>query len=41
MIYHASRPGQRAPWFFASDQKAMEDIRKCAAEQIASDSAGK
>jgi len=34
MIYRASRPGQAAPWFYASDEKTMADIRKCAAEQI-------
>ena len=33
MIYRASRPGKPAPWFFASDDEAMADIRKCAAEQ--------
>ena len=35
MIYRKSRPGQPAPWFFASTEKAMADIRKCAAEQNA------
>jgi hypothetical protein len=35
MIYRASRPRQPAPWFFAPDDVAMEDIRKCAAEQTA------
>ena len=34
MIYRASRPGQAAQWFYASDEKTMADIRKCAAEQI-------
>ena len=33
MIYRASRPDQPAPWFFAPQEKAMADIRKCAAEQ--------
>ena len=33
MIYRASRPGQPAPWFFDTDERALEDIRKCAAEQ--------
>ena len=33
MIYRASRPGQHAPWFFAPKDQAMDDIRKCAAEQ--------
>lgn len=32
-IYRASRPGQHAPWFFASNEAALDDIRKCAAEQ--------
>ena len=35
LIYHKSRPGQPAPHFFASTEKAMDDIRKCAAEQSA------
>jgi len=33
MIYRASRPGKPAPWFFGPNDEAMEDIRKCAAEQ--------
>ena len=33
LIYHASRPGQPSPWFFDSDENALADIRKCAAEQ--------
>ena len=33
MIYRVSRPGEPAPWFFASDPDALADIRKCAAEQ--------
>jgi hypothetical protein len=36
MIYRASRPGVPAPWFFAPTDKAMDDIKKCAAEQCAS-----
>ena len=35
LIYHASRPGQPAPHFFASTNEALADIRKCAAEQRA------
>jgi Pentapeptide repeats (8 copies) len=35
LIYRASRPGKPTPWFFAPDDKAMEDIRRCAAEQRA------
>ena len=35
LIYLASRPDQRAPDFFASNQDALTDIRKCAAEQRA------
>ena len=31
LIYQASRPGVPAPWFYASDEEALEDIRKCAA----------
>jgi uncharacterized protein YjbI with pentapeptide repeats len=38
LIYHASRPGVPAPWFFASNDDALADIRKCAAEQIAASS---
>jgi hypothetical protein len=30
LIYEASRPGQPAPDFYATDDDAMEDIRKCA-----------
>jgi uncharacterized protein YjbI with pentapeptide repeats len=33
MIYRASRPGQHAPHFFATDADALADIRKCADEQ--------
>ncbi len=32
LIYHASRPGQPAPWFFDTDENAMADIRECAAQ---------
>jgi uncharacterized protein YjbI with pentapeptide repeats len=32
MIYRASRPGKSPPWFFASDDEAIADIRQCAAE---------
>jgi uncharacterized protein YjbI with pentapeptide repeats len=35
MIYRASRPGHAAPWFFAADDDALADIKKCAAEQEA------
>jgi hypothetical protein len=37
LIYHASRPGIPAPHFFASDENALADIRKCAAEQNAAE----
>jgi hypothetical protein len=30
-IYRASDPGCRAPHFYASNERAMEDIKKCAA----------
>lgn len=33
--YRASRPGQHAPHFYAQQDRAMEDIKKCAAEQLA------
>ena len=33
LIYQASRPGQPAPWFYASNEKAMADLRKCAREE--------
>jgi hypothetical protein len=33
MIYRASRPGKSAPWFYAPTDVALDDIRKCAAEQ--------
>ena len=33
MIYRASGPGVPAPWFFASNEAARVDIRKCAEEQ--------
>ncbi len=33
LIYRESRPGMRIPDFFASDEKAMEDLRECAARQ--------
>ncbi|HXF89539.1 MAG TPA: pentapeptide repeat-containing protein [Xanthobacteraceae bacterium] len=36
LIYHKSRAAP-APWFFASNEDAMADIRKCAAEQINDD----
>lgn len=32
LIYNASRPGQRIPNWFAEDEEAMADLRKCAAE---------
>ncbi len=32
MIYRASRPGVPAPWFFDTDERALADIKKCAAE---------
>jgi uncharacterized protein YjbI with pentapeptide repeats len=35
LIYRASRPGHPIPWFFAPNEKALDDIRKCAAEQSA------
>ena len=35
LIYHALRSGQPAPHFFAPNDKALADIRKCAAEQHA------
>ena len=35
MIYRASRPGKPAPWFFDTNEHALADIRKCAAEQLA------
>ena len=35
LIYRASRPGQPAPWFFAGNDEALADIKKCADEQIA------
>jgi hypothetical protein len=31
LIYAASRPGQRVPDFFADNENAMADMRKCAA----------
>jgi uncharacterized protein YjbI with pentapeptide repeats len=33
LIYEASRPGMRCPDFFASDDAALADIRRCAVEQ--------
>ena len=36
LIYQKSRPGQYVPRFFAADEEAMADLRKCAAEQEAS-----
>jgi len=30
MIYHASRPGKSAPWFFATNEDALADIKACA-----------
>ena len=35
LIYQASRPGVLAPWFFAPDDVALADIKKCAEEQAA------
>jgi hypothetical protein len=35
MIYAASRPGVGIPDFFATNEVAMADLRKCAAEQTA------
>ncbi len=35
MIYRASRPGKHAPHFFATNERAMADIKACAAEQLA------
>ncbi|MGB8630416.1 MAG: pentapeptide repeat-containing protein [Xanthobacteraceae bacterium] len=34
MIYRKSRPGQSTPWFFAPDDQALADIRRCAKEQM-------
>jgi uncharacterized protein YjbI with pentapeptide repeats len=33
LIYQASRPGVPTPWFFDSNEGALADLRKCAAEQ--------
>lgn len=35
LIYAASRPGERIPNFYASNEEAMADIRECAARQAA------
>ena len=35
LIYAASKPGVPVPDFYATDEDAMADIRKCAAEQLA------
>lgn len=35
LIYYASRPDQPAPHFFATNNDALADLRKCAAEQTA------
>jgi len=40
LIYRASRPGEPAPWFFATTYAAMADIRRCAAEQTAARQVG-
>ena len=32
LIYEASRPGVKAPNFFATNEVALADLRKCAAE---------
>jgi len=34
LIYHASRPGIPAPYFFASDDDALTDIKRCAASRF-------
>jgi hypothetical protein len=33
LIYHKSRPDKPFPWFFAPTDKALADIRECAAAQ--------
>ena len=33
LIYEVSRPGQSAPDFYCDEEEAMDDIRRCAAEQ--------
>jgi hypothetical protein len=33
LIYHASRPGKPTPHFFSTNERALEDLRKCAAEE--------
>ena len=38
MIYNASRPGKPVPSFYANNGDALEDIEKCAAEQLAATS---
>ena len=38
MIYNASRPGKPVPSFYANNDDALEDIEKCAAEQLAATS---
>jgi hypothetical protein len=37
LIYEASRPGVPCPDFFAENDKALADIRRCAAEQTKDD----
>lgn len=34
LIYFKSRPGERIPDFYCSDEEALEDIKACAARQI-------
>jgi uncharacterized protein YjbI with pentapeptide repeats len=38
MIYNASRPGQPVPNFYTTNDNALADIQKCAAEQLAATS---
>jgi hypothetical protein len=38
LIYQASRPGKPSPWFFASNDEALADLRKCAAADPLTDS---
>jgi len=33
LIYRASRPGMPTPWFFASDENTLADLRRCAEAQ--------
>lgn len=37
LIYASSRPEEKVPDFFASNEDALADIRKCAAEQTATE----